>query len=533
MSAPKPETLARTVGDPGATVVPGGATDVERTTVTEPSEVPVTPEVAASVPPAPGEAGPKKISRVGDFQLVKKLGQGGMGTVFLAKQVSLDRLVALKTLSKELAKREDFVARFLREARAMARLDHPNVVRVYAAESSQGLNYAAIEYIDGQSMQKWMDQLGQLSVGDALCVTLAAADALRHAHEQSMIHRDVKPDNILVTRRGVVKVADFGLAKAVDEDVSMTQSGTGLGTPLYMAPEQGRNAKHVDARTDIYALGCTLYYFLTGKLPFVGKDAVEIILAKEQGKFTNARKLNPEVPERLDLMIDKMIAKDPHHRYGSCVELSKDLSSLRLANASLSFIDDALPTLPGVTSAPAAAGKPKPKAPTAAPVKPVVPGGRSAPADQRWFVLHTAANGQATVSRMTTEQVQRGLKGGLFDQRTTRVKRSEAEEFMPLAQFAEFEAAANALASRGVAERKVKSLREDFAKFEKQDRWRRRLKPVKNFFKGLGGLAGLILWIGLFVGVAWAAWYWGWPAVRPYVSGGEAGAATEEAAPTP
>jgi serine/threonine-protein kinase len=516
MSGPKPEAIARTVGDPGATVVPGGATDVDRTVVTE--LPPASAEVAATVPPEPGEAGPKKISRVGDFQLVKKLGQGGMGTVFLAKQVSLDRLVALKTLSKELAKREDFVARFLREARAMARLDHPNVVRVYAAESSQGLNYAAIEYIDGQSMQRWMDQLGQLSVGDALCVTLAAADALRHAHEQNMIHRDVKPDNILVTKRGVVKVADFGLAKAVDEDVSMTQSGTGLGTPLYMAPEQGRNAKHVDVRTDVYALGCTLYYFLTGKLPFMGKDAVEIILAKEQGKFANARKLNPEVPERLDLMIDKMIAKDPHHRYASCAELIKDLSSLRLANASLSFIDDALPTLPGATAAPTAPGKPRPKTATTAIPKPATTAAKSAGADQRWSVLHTAANGQATVSRMTTEQIQKGLKGGLFDQRTTRVKRTEAEEFLPLAQFAEFEATANALASRGAAEKRVKSLRGDFAKFEKEDRWRRRLKPIKNFFKGLGGLASLILWLALVGGVIWAAWYWGWPLLRPYVS---------------
>ncbi|MFN7147434.1 MAG: serine/threonine-protein kinase, partial [Myxococcota bacterium] len=371
MSAPTPKA-APTVGDLGATVVPGrSTTDLDRTVVSEAPAPTPSSGAAATVPPGPGEDGPKKVSRVGDFQLVKKLGQGGMGTVFLAKQVSLDRLVALKTLSKELAKREDFVARFLREARSMARLDHPNVVRVYAAETSQGLNYAAIEYVDGQSMQKWMDALGKLSVGDALCVTITAADALRHAHEQQMIHRDVKPDNILVTKRGVVKVADFGLAKAVDEDVSMTQSGTGLGTPLYMAPEQGRNAKHVDVRTDIYALGCTLYYFLTGRLPFTGKDAVEIILAKEQGKFSSVRKLNPEVPERLDLMIDKMLARDPAHRYATCAELLKDLTSLKLANPSLSFVDDALPTLPGAVAAPTPGGKPKPAAKASgAPVKP-------------------------------------------------------------------------------------------------------------------------------------------------------------------
>ena len=144
----------------------------------------------------------------------------------------------LKTLSKELAKREDFVKRFLREARAMAKLDHPNAVKVYAVDSFRGIHFAAIEYIDGQSIQNWIDQIGLFSVGDAVHVAIVCAQALQHAHEQNMIHRDIKPDNILVTKKGVVKVADFGLAKVIDDDVSMTQSGTGLGTPLYMAPEQ-------------------------------------------------------------------------------------------------------------------------------------------------------------------------------------------------------------------------------------------------------------------------------------------------------
>ncbi|MDB4786589.1 serine/threonine protein kinase, partial [Planctomycetaceae bacterium] len=164
-----------------------------------------------------------------------------------------------KTLSKALAKKDDFVKRFQREAKSMAKLDHPNAVKVFAVDSISGIHFAAIECIDGQSMQDWMDDLGQLEVVDALNVVLASADALKVAHDLNLIHRDIKPDNILVTKSGMVKVADFGLAKALDEeDVSMTQSGTGLGTPLYMAPEQARNAKHVDHRTDIYALGTTL-----------------------------------------------------------------------------------------------------------------------------------------------------------------------------------------------------------------------------------------------------------------------------------
>ncbi|MEZ6045446.1 MAG: protein kinase [Planctomycetaceae bacterium] len=276
----------------GATVI--GPTDPEAETK------PIMPETPPQQTPAPGKPTPaqskqqpasssgKKATQLGDFRLKKRLGKGGMGEVFLAQQVSLDRPVAIKTLSKELATKPDFVERFLREARSMARLHHPNVVQVYAADSSKGINFVAIEYIDGCSMQNWMDQLKRLSVGDALHVVLVCAQALKQAHDLNMIHRDIKPDNILITSKGIVKVADFGLAKAIDEDVSMTQSGTGLGTPLYMAPEQARNAKHVDLRTDIYALGCTLYYFLTGELPFKGKDTLELILAKRKGTFKSA-----------------------------------------------------------------------------------------------------------------------------------------------------------------------------------------------------------------------------------------------------
>ena len=253
------------------------------------------------------------MQRLGDFELKKRLGKGGMGEVFLARQISLDRMVALKTLSKELAKKGDFVARFEREARSMAKIDHPNVVKIYAVDSFKGIHFAAIEYIDGKSVQNWLDHLGRLSIADAVYIAIVSAEALKHAHSQNMVHRDIKPDNILITQKGVVKVADFGLAKAMDEDVSMTQSGTGLGTPLYMAPEQARNAKHVDERVDIYALGATLYHLLTGKLPFMASTALELILAKEKGTYPTARSLRSEIPERLDLIIDKMMAKDANH----------------------------------------------------------------------------------------------------------------------------------------------------------------------------------------------------------------------------
>ncbi|MDG2389428.1 MAG: serine/threonine-protein kinase [Planctomycetaceae bacterium] len=236
------------------------ATHVPGMSNAEPDETSAAQRGGQATPASSGASEkPRTVKQLGDFKIIRKLGQGGMGEVYLAHQISLDRQVALKTLSKALAKKDDFVKRFQREAKSMAKLDHPNAVKVFAVDSISGIHFAAIEFIDGQSMQDWMDDLGQLEVGDALNVVLASADALKVAHDLNLIHRDIKPDNILVTKSGMVKVADFGLAKALDEeDVSMTQSGTGLGTPLYMAPEQARNAKHVDHRTDIYALGTTL-----------------------------------------------------------------------------------------------------------------------------------------------------------------------------------------------------------------------------------------------------------------------------------
>ena len=215
----------------------------------------------------------------------------------------------------------------------MAKIDHPHVVKCYAVGEERGKHFVAMELIDGNSMQDWLDELGSLSVEDALHVVLICAEALEHAHGLNMIHRDIKPDNILVTKRGLVKVADLGLAKATDDDMSMTQSGTGLGTPHYMPPEQARNAKYVDARCDIYALGCTLYHFVTGKLPFAGGSVVELITNKEKGQFTAAKRINSKVPGRLDLIIDKMMAKDPNDRPRSMKRFLQKFKECRIYRA--------------------------------------------------------------------------------------------------------------------------------------------------------------------------------------------------------
>lgn len=525
MAASEPNRAA--AADVGETKVPGSPSNMAETNVATPPESSRQDETAkAAAKPVEGSGekkAVKKVTQLGDFRLEKKLGQGGMGTVFLATQQSLDRKVALKTLSPEFAKKPDFVQRFLREARSMAKLQHPNVVQVYAADSVSGVHYAAIEFIDGQSMQKWMDQLKKLSVGDALFVTLVCAEALHHAHEQNMIHRDIKPDNILVTARGVVKVADFGLAKALDEDVSMTQSGTGLGTPLYMAPEQARNAKHVDKRTDIYALGSTLYYFLTGKLPFMGENTLELIVAKEKGQFTSARKLNPEVPERLALMIDKMIAKDPKHRYGDCAEIIRDLQSLNLANASLSFIEGAQPSFIGVSSAasraavtrmPAAAStRATSSAEDAARTEAMKQQATAAQSTKTWYVRHTGADGKITVTKMSTGEVMAGIKAGTLDT-AAKAKDSPNGSFLPLAQFREFDSLVQRRMVQDEAAAKSEKTKKLYDKLDRQEARRRRWRFLGRWVSNVKDLVNFVIYLAIIGAIGWAIYTYGIPYIR-------------------
>ncbi|MEO1993786.1 MAG: serine/threonine-protein kinase [Planctomycetaceae bacterium] len=462
---------------------------------------------AASGPPKSSES--EKTRQLGDFKLIKKLGQGGMGEVFLATQMSLDRHVAIKTLSKEMAKREGTVKRFIREARSMAKLQHPNVVQVYAADSQQGIHFAAIEYIDGMSMEDWIEKLGRLSIGDALHVTLRCAEALKHAHDQKMIHRDIKPDNILITAKGVVKVADFGLAKAIDEDVSMTQSGTGLGTPLYMAPEQARNAKHVDQRTDIYALGCTLYCFVTGELPFMGSTMLELIMAKEKGVFKSARKLNREVPDRLDLMIDKMIAKEPASRYASCDELIRGLSQLGLDNAALEFIDH--PDKVSVANTASVGGRTAasfdetrlklPKPPTKATQSPPKKRKSASTAKGKvWYVQYRDSKGKVVIGKMSTEQIRRAIATGKLGKRA-RAKDDARASFQPLSEFREFEGTTKQRASESQTEKQKMSMKEMYASLDQEQRNRKKWRWLKNLRSEALGFVGFAFWLILVIAV--------------------------------
>ena len=215
-----------------------------------------------------------------------------------------------------------FVKRFYREAQACAKLDHPNIVRGLAVGEADGHHYFAMEFVDGRTLKAILDQDGPMPLWRALPIFIDVAKGLAHAHQRDLIHRDIKPDNILLTTDGVPKLADLGLAKETTSDRSaITESGTAMGTAYYMPPEQAKDAKRADNRSDLYALGATFYHLLTGRVPYEGDSSFEVMSKHESGILTPPKKLNPDIPERLSLIIEKMMNKKPEFRFRSAEEV--------------------------------------------------------------------------------------------------------------------------------------------------------------------------------------------------------------------
>lgn len=501
-----------------------GPADTQPSSSGEPAVTQIGGADRTNAGPFSGGEGASVGQQFGDFLVERQLGKGGMGEVYLATQVSLDRKVALKTLSSELASREDFVKRFVREYRAMGRLHHPNIVQVYATDTRNGTHFVAIEFIDGRSLQDWMNTLGKLPVGDAVHVLIVCCEALRHALGKRMIHRDIKPDNVLVTANGVVKVADFGLAKALDDDQSMTQTGAGMGTPLYMAPEQARSAKHVDHRSDVFALGVMLYYLCTGELPFTGSSLVEIIEAKERGSYTPPRRIEPAIPEKLDLIIGKMIARDPSQRYGDYGELSGDLTALGIHHDSLSFVESDEKALLGqasFTTASHLSGKVINAGPSR--VLKSVEDARErerrthAEADKVWLVRHVNKVGKPATTKMTTRQIQDGIRNGFLDL-AAKAKKSKKGEFLPLAHYREFEELATKRAAAAEANAKKSQMEGLYAQAIRGERWRKLARWVKGLFGSVTSLVLFLLYLAVAAGAIYALYLYG-PVAFDYLAG--------------
>jgi serine/threonine-protein kinase len=268
---------------------------------------------------------------VDDFKVLRRLGQGGMGQVYLAEQLSLRRKVALKVLKPELAANEISLQRFQAEATNVAQATHANIVQVYSVGSWQGLRYMALEYVEGLNLREYLAKKGPPAVPLALSIMRQVAAALVEAAEHSIVHRDIKPENILLTRKGQVKVADFGLARCFAPDqqaVNLTQSGVAMGTPLYMSPEQVQGHA-TDSRTDIYSFGVTSYHMTAGEPPFKGDTPFEVALQHVQTKAKPLAEIRPDLPPGLCMVIHKMMAKDPANRYQAARELLQDIIRLR------------------------------------------------------------------------------------------------------------------------------------------------------------------------------------------------------------
>ncbi len=264
-------------------------------------------------------------------QVIKLLAQGGMGKVYLANQFKLGRRVAVKILSEELARDPSFVHRFLQEARAAAELSHGNIVQIFDVGEITGYFFIIMEFVDGPNLKEILKKHTTISPLKALEVVLQACHALKHAHQRGVIHRDIKPENIMMTQEAVVKIADLGLAKKIassEQDGGITNSGAILGTPYYMAPEQIKDFSRVDGRSDIYSLGVTLFKALTGKIPFNGRSPVEIMIKVVDGKRPSLRSICPEIPEDVELLVDKMMHCNPDRRYQDLSQVIKDMEQV-------------------------------------------------------------------------------------------------------------------------------------------------------------------------------------------------------------
>jgi len=292
------------------------------------------PQSAATgqTPAPPGGPEPDLTGKtLGDFHILRRLGKGGMGQVYLAEQSSLKRKVALKLLRADLAADLNALKRFKAEAEAVARATHANIVQVYAIGETDGLHYMALEYVEGKNLREYLEKKGTPEVLVALSIMRQVAAALQRASELGIIHRDIKPENILLTKKGEVKVADFGLSRVFADDqqpLNLTKSGVTMGTPLYMSPEQVEG-KPVDPRTDIYSFGITSYHLLAGRPPFRGQTAYEVAFQHVQDQPESLAALRPDLPAELCAVVHKMMAKKPEERYQTCREIVRDVVRLR------------------------------------------------------------------------------------------------------------------------------------------------------------------------------------------------------------
>jgi serine/threonine-protein kinase len=400
-------------------------------------------------------------AQMGPYRILRRLGQGGMGAVYLAFDAKQNRQVAVKVLAAEQAPKSNILRRFQLEGKTGALLTHPNIVRSYdvGQDEASGLHYIVLEYVDGPTAHELLDLKGKLEVADAVHIILDIARALEHAHKNRIIHRDVKPANILLASSGLAKLSDFGLAKHLtppsppfqggEGGGNLTHATQGIGTPYYMPYEQAMNAKMADERSDIYSLGATLYHLIAGDVPFSGESSLEIVEKKQLGHYPPAFTHNANVPTVLEEILFRMLRRDPGDRYQTISEVIVDLERAKLAAPIPSYVllDNALqdPVMRQRLTKPVEPTRPDLRVQQALEAK-------QAKAHPAWLLRYRDGQGNLCKAKVTREEIFERLQAGTIplDAEATDMPQSK---FRPLAAWPAFAGAIAALRPQPAVER--------------------------------------------------------------------------------
>jgi eukaryotic-like serine/threonine-protein kinase len=376
------------------------------------------------------------ISAIGRYRVLRILGKGGMSEVYLGYDDRAGEPVAIKLMSANLADDPLQLERFERETLLTTKLNHTNIVRGLDSgrDAATKRRYLVLEYVDGPSALAEVERKQRLEVNDAVHIAMAIGRALEHLHARSFIHRDIKPDNILLSPCGEAKLIDLGLVRWEDGNgASLTATSDGFGTSYYMPIEQALNAHFVDPRSDIFALGATLYHLLTGQVPFSGEDHHEVTRKKDAGFFTEASKLNPRVPAELDAIISRMMARDPRQRFQTSGDLLAALEDGNLITG-----------LPSYADLGQAVRGTKPKAPPEnGPTQPDLRLRASklkkSKSQEPWIIRYKDRTGNWVVRKAMTEQLLRSLQRGRLQGQIYAARRPR-QRYRPLSDFPEFQA---------------------------------------------------------------------------------------------
>ena len=340
--------------------------------------------------------------QIGNYDLLDLIAEGGMGAVYKGRNRATGEVVAIKIIPPETARNPLMLKRFEQEFKAASLLDHPNVVKALDYCGTGPTPFLVMEYVDGESLGQRTERDGAIPEVEAVRLLSQVCEGLHRAHKQGLIHRDVKPDNILVTTDGVAKLTDLGLVKDMEGEMNLTRTGRGLGTPHFMAPEQFRNAKAADVRCDVYSLGATLYAMVTGVTPFANTSPLDCWMKKTKDEFPEPRALNPDVSDRVNWAICRAMSCDPANRPASCRELMEDLTGTAWRTGGSGTI------------------------PVTAPV-------------DLWYMVYRDDAGQSKTVKGTTDSIRRNLAAGtLGDPELIVVSRTKNGQFVPLRNVPEF-----------------------------------------------------------------------------------------------